>query len=345
VKKICLISEDLGDPLDEGFKKFTSSLAAALSAEYDLLAMSRNGLDKGTCRAEAVAMNRFLLNRGLRRRIRKFAPDIICYVPSSSGTLNSMVRARVLKWYGRDAKIVLISLQPRKFSRCSAWLASRLCPDMMLVQSEESVEYLKRLGCVAHFLPSGVDPDLFAPVSTARKAELRRRHKLPAEAFLLLHVGHINPARGISLFMDLQREPGIQVILVGSTSTPQDEELAHQLEMAGVRVIREYLPGIQEIYQLSDCYLFQVSGKTSAIEIPLSVLEAMACNLPVITTRFGGLRDLFSEGGGLLFAETREQMLDGISQVRSGMKVRTREMVTAISWGAILKTYWQRYLR
>jgi glycosyltransferase involved in cell wall biosynthesis len=139
--------------------------------------------------------------------------------------------------------------------------------------------------------------------------------------------------------------PLLDTLLVGSTSTPQDEHLVQELEEVRVRVLRDYIPDIQEIYQLSDCYLFPVASRTAAIELPLSVLEAMACNLPVITTRFGGLEDHFPEGHGLMFVETLEEMREAISLVKEGLETNTRAMVADLSWDNILKTHWQRYLR
>lgn len=343
--RICVVSEELASPLDEGLKKFTYSLMKALSAKHSVLGMSKRGLVEEGYRVEQVPMNKLLLNWGLWRRIRRFVPEVICYVPSSSGTFYSFLRARILRWYGQRARVILISLQPRSFSPIMARWISHLCPDVLLVQSNETARSLEELGCPADLLPSGVEMEKFKPVSGAKKQQLRQRHGLPPGAFLLLHVGHINADRGVGIFKELQAEPGIQVLLVGSTSTPQDEGLLQELERAGVRVMRDYIQDIQEIYQLSDCYLFQVSSKHAAIELPLSVLEAMACNLPVITTRYGGLTDLFPEGDGFLFAETRQEVLDKISLVKEGLASRTRAMVEAFSWENVLKTYWQKYLQ
>jgi glycosyltransferase involved in cell wall biosynthesis len=343
--RICVVSEELASPLDEGFKKFSWSLIKALSAQHQVLALSKWGLCDQECLVEKAPMNRLLLNWSLWRRIARFAPEIICYVPSSSGTFNSFLRAHILKWYGGGARVILVSLQPRDYSPLQARWIPRLRPDVVLVQSHQSAQALEELGCLAHVLPSGVELDRFTPISESHKNQLRRQYGLPSDAFLVLHVGHINTRRGVRIFKELQGEPGIQVLLVGSTSTPQDEELMGKLENAGVRVIRDYIPNIQEVYQLSDCYLFQVSSKEAAIELPLSVLEAMACNLPVIATRYGGLADFFPEDDGLLFAETRGEMLDKISLVKEGLPSRTRAMVEAFSWENVLKMYLQDYLR
>jgi len=343
--KICIVSEELAAPLDEGFKKFSWSLMKALSAQHRVLVMSKRGLFEEGYRVERVRMNRLLLNWGLWRRIRRFAPEIICYVPSSSGTFNSFLRARILKWYRTKARVILISLQPRNYSPLQTRWIPRLRPDVVLVQSHQSAKALEELGCSAHVLPSGVELDRFTPVSESQKIQLRQQYDMPSDDFLVLHVGHIKASRRVSIFKELQAEPGIQGLLVGSTSTPQDEELILELKNAGIRIIRDYIPNIQEIYQLSDCYLFQVSSKKAAIELPLSVLEAMACNLPVIATRYGGLADFFQEDDGLLFAESPGEILDKISLVKEGWPSRTRAMVESFSWENVLKTYWQDYLR
>ncbi|MFC1683742.1 glycosyltransferase, partial [Candidatus Zixiibacteriota bacterium] len=299
----------------------------------------------GNCGAEKIPMNKLFLNWRLWRRIRSFDPDVICYVPSSSGTFNSFVRARMLKLYGRDARVILVSLQSRSFSRGASRWARHFRPDVVLVQSRESARSYQELGCAVHLVPSGVELDTYCPVSESRRLELRRGYRLPPDAFLLLHVGHINTNRGVSIFKELQKNPKVQVLLVGSTSTRQDEMLIEELETAGVRVLREFIPAIHEIYQMSDCYLFQVASKAAAIELPLSVLEAMACNLPVVTTRFGGLQDHFPEGDGLMFVDGPEEMRTAISLVMEGIETDTRRMVANLSWDRILKTHWQRYLR
>ena len=59
---------------------------------------------------------------------------------------------------------------------------------------------------------------------------------------------------------------------------------------------------------MSDCYVFPTVHKKACIETPLSVLEAMACNLPIVSTRFGALPTIFNEGSGLFFTENVEHI-------------------------------------
>ena len=58
---------------------------------------------------------------------------------------------------------------------------------------------------------------------------------------------------------------------------------------------------------MSDLYVFPVVNNTEAIDMPLSVLEAMSCSLPVISTRFGGLVDYFEEDTGFRYFNTTDR--------------------------------------
>jgi glycosyltransferase involved in cell wall biosynthesis len=62
-------------------------------------------------------------------------------------------------------------------------------------------------------------------------------------------------------------------------------------------------------------------------------MEAMACNLPVILTKFGALPRIFEEKDGLVFVNETEDIPRKIEQIRAENSiVRTREKVTQYSW-------------
>jgi glycosyltransferase involved in cell wall biosynthesis len=90
---------------------------------------------------------------------------------------------------------------------------------------------------------------------------------------------------------------------------------------------------------MADCYLFPVRNDTASIDLPLSVLEAMSCNLPVITTRFGGLDEIFDEGEGLFFLDDDNQLKKNVEIVREGLvDIETRKKVMALSWEKVGRT-------
>jgi hypothetical protein len=72
------------------------------------------------------------------------------------------------------------------------------------------------------------------------------------------------------------------------------------------------------------------------------VLEAMACDLPVVTTRFGFLRQSFTDGPGVTFADSDEGLLAAVSRLRETRAQLTpgqvRAQVQPFSWDAIART-------
>ncbi len=331
---ICIISEDLSMPLDEGIKRFAHSLVRYWSSDHPVLGLSvRSQGDIDIPNISSVKANRLFLSYRLWTKIRRFKPHIICYVSSPSATIFSFLRSRVLKLYWPQAKVVMVCLQPRHHRWVSRHLIPFLSPDMIFVQTEETMRQLTALGCPTQLLPSGVDLDKFAPVSPRRKEELRIKYGLEPKAFTVLHVGHLTRERNIELLIRLRREGAAQVVLIGSSLPHKDKAaLSSQLREQGITVFDQYFHSIEEIYQLSNCYLFPTFSDQACIGIPLSVLEAMACNLPVITVRYGGLPRLFEEGQGLLFADTPGELAQCIIRARRLNGCHTREKVIPYSW-------------
>jgi glycosyltransferase involved in cell wall biosynthesis len=331
---VCVISEDLTYPFDEGIKKFARSLIRGLSADCRVLGISvcspQQREEPGIVGMKA---NRFFLSLKLRAEIRRFQPDTICYVPSPSATFFSLLRSRLLRLYYRHARLVIVSLQPRRYGRLMRFLLPHLAPDMVFVQHEPVMQQLRSLGCRVQLISSGVDLEKFTPVSPENKANLRRKYGLDPAAFTALHVGHITWRRNIELLAQLRRERDVQVVVVGSSLPHKDRvELDARLREQGVVILDDYYPDIEELYQLSDCYVFPVFSDQACIGTPLSILEAMACNLPVVSVRYGILPALFQEGQGLYFVDTPEELIRKVAGISRLNGCNTREKVTPFTW-------------
>ncbi len=328
--KICIISERLEHPFDEGIKNFAYNLIRKLSNNNNVLAITSQCRKTNERYIQRLGVNNSFLSYALFQKIRNFDPEIILYIPSTSATFFSMIRVKVLRLYTREAKVVMIALQPREYSFLTRKLISFVIPELILVQSLSVFKELYELGCRVKLIPSGVDLEKFHPVGSVKKTKLREKNRIDLNKFVLLHVGHINRNRNIHFLKKLQTNYH-QVIIAGSTSTDQDKNLISELKATGVRVITDYIKNIEDIYRLSDCYIFPVTSETASIEIPLSVLEAMACNLPIITKRYGGLPELFNEGNGFFYYKNRTEIEEKINLLKS-VTIKTRKMVEPYSW-------------
>jgi glycosyltransferase involved in cell wall biosynthesis len=323
--RIGFVSEWLQGLGDEGIHNFVQSWSKYCGREHQVREFAVGfGAD--------LLANRLFLSLPLRANLRGFDPDMVFYISPSCAKVTALFRAKVLKAFAPHTKVFVVSLQPVEYGNFERRLLPLLAPDSIFVQSAKSMELLSDLPCPVHFLPSGVDTDRFAPVTQDQKMKLRQRYGIHKKAFVILHVGHINRNRNVQLLISIAQEGYIQVIMVGSTSTSQDEGLVEELMQAQVRVFREYLPHVEEIYQLADLYFFPVMSEDAAIGVPLSVLEAMACNLTVITTRFGGLPLMFKEEGGLFYFDHEDDLPELIARVKGFQRCSTRKMVEPYDW-------------
>lgn len=306
---------------NEGGRNIAYSIADELSKRHDIIRLH-------------------VWDISLWKKIKSFNPEIIHYIPD---TLLAFALPRILSYpFQRKAKTVLSAHHLPAFQP-NSWFFKKLMPllkpDLTLVQSLESEQILRKLGFKTHFIGNGVDVNRFVPVAMDVKDRLREKYKLDKEKFIILHVGPIRRRRGLQILELIQREDkGNQVLIVGRSgrSMPIESEVYKNLVKSGCIIWTDYFHNIEEIYALSDCYIFPVTDKLASIEVPLSVLEAMSCNLPVISTKFGGLTRMFDEGEGLLFADTKEDFISKLQEIKAGnAKVETRKKVLPYSWESI----------
>ncbi|MFA6570503.1 MAG: glycosyltransferase family 4 protein [Bacteroidota bacterium] len=121
---------------------------------------------------------------------------------------------------------------------------------------------------------NGVDTKLFHPVSIAAKIKLRKKYNLPLKKKIVLFVGRFVQKKGLDLVLRAKKS-NFDLILVGSGV------IDLPITDTGIHIFKN-LPQtkIAEIYQISDLYILPSRSEG----FPLSILEAMASGLPVITT-------------------------------------------------------------
>ncbi len=290
-----ILSNALTDVVDEGCVKIANNLVKrikAADASTKVIAFDR----QSDLADEHLTVNKLFINKKLLSKLKNNNSDVM-YIPFPAKTFSNAFRVFVLSLFaGKNFRVVLsmtdgmsfFSKLLLKWSRARITVFSKRSFELYSkVVGEENVDYLK----------VGVDTDKFVPVSKERANELKKDYGFDTDKKLVLHVGHLNRGRNVQQLKKLSEE--YQVLLIASTQTKheQDNALKDELISCGVKIIDTYIPNIEQIYQMSDVYFFPVSELGNCIDVPLSCIEAAACNKPVVTTDFGEMRELVSKDG------------------------------------------------
>lgn len=144
--------------------------------------------------------------------------------------------------------------------------------------------------------PNGIQVSDFQNLPPADSQAFRRKHNIPAHAPLVLFLARINKIKGadflVSAFAEMRRELPQAVLVIAGPDDGYLPEVKRQIDSLGladsVRLIG-YLDGTAKIeaYQAAGVYvlpsMYEILG--------ITLLEALACGVSVITTDRCGLAD------------------------------------------------------
>lgn len=326
-----IITDILKEPFDEGFKIATYKLLEQIKTETGNFIVSINAEPELPFVDTFFKLNKLLFSPAFYKAIKGQGQNNILYIPVASISLFSLIRAKLLNLFTKK-NIFILSLQSRLYGPLDKIIIKAIKPKCIITQSSKTEQYLSTFGIKCVVLPLGVDDTKYSEFNFSGKQALRTRYKIEAEQTVVLHVGHIQQSRNLEWLLQMKEKlPAIEVIIVGSTYSKDDKSLYKRLTDKGIRIFNEYMPNMEDIYNLADFYVFPVLQEDGAIETPLSVLEAMACNLPVITTRFGSLPDTFPADDFFHYVQSSDEIIDSIKKLKKG-NCNNRKKVGLYTW-------------
>ena len=280
-----------------------------------------------------IKTNKLLLSQDTIKLFRKLK-DKVLYIPFPAKPISNAVRIIILTLLCRRRINVLFS-QTTDIDFLSRFLL-KISRARFLVLSEKTKKKFSRFLDESRLiaLKTGVDTQKFSPISTEKARELKIKYGFNPDKPIVLHVGHMQKGRNIAELMKISSDK--QVLLVTSTLTANeaDEELKSTLlKCENIKIISDYIPEIEEIFQLSDVYFFPVVEEGSCIDVPLSCLEAAACNKPVVTTDFGEMKAFKGKNGFYFIDSFEEDTINSlIDKALSAENVSTRSEVSGYDW-------------
>lgn len=335
-----VLSNSLSDRADEGGLKVAGSIVKRIKqAKKDTLVVT---YDRQSDLSDVhLDINKLMLSRKLISVINKNKTEVL-YIPFPAPMLSMAVRIFILSVFARfGLRVVLLRQYPmNRLSR----LLLKLSGCRVVVFSESAKAFYSPIvkGRV-EYVRLGVDTQKFTPVSPQEAAKLKEKYGLDPQRKVILHAGHMKEGRNIATLAKIDKE--YQVLLVVSTLSKerQSEELRLKLSACeNIKIIDSYVENIEEIFALSDVYFFPTKQIGHCIDIPLSCLEAAACNKPVITTDYGEMAKFIKhEGFYYLNDFTADNINRLINEALNQKDLNTRKFVLEYDWtngvGALIK--------
>lgn len=326
--RIQIVGDTSGNT-DEGMKKVSARLTEHLK-QYD------------DCDVSLISMKDLFKKQMIRKG------EVIVHFMGGP-TWRTLVAGIVFKFIiNRKSRIVISFIHP-KWNKITHSLFKILKPAAAVVQTEKWKNTATNVAKIVSNIPlGGVDLDKFCLSSPSEKISLKKELGLPLNKIVVLHVGHLNRGRNLTVLNGLRDCDDIFPLVIGSSTVIPDEGLMESLENSNVKIICRYLPDVERYFKAADCYLFPTLNPDFAIQLPLSVLESLSCGTPVLATKYEALPFFLDQTPGLL------NYIDSFSSI--DMKIRDiieekeklgRKMafdMDRFQWKSISKEVYELYL-
>jgi glycosyltransferase involved in cell wall biosynthesis len=154
-----------------------------------------------------------------------------------------------------------------------------------------------------HLIPNSVDTSRFMPVEFSQKDFLRKKLNLPQNAIIAIYTGRLVSYKGLPLLLKVWAEirhkhENILLILAGTGGLDIhncENELGEYVKVNGLEnqvIFTGAVQNVPEYLQASDLFVFPTENDA----FPSSIVEAMACGLPVVSTPVGAIKTIITDG-------------------------------------------------
>jgi len=231
----------------------------------------------------------------------------------------------------------MLSAEKRLFA--SPWLQAVICNSKMV--RDEIIDRFRLPEAKLHVVYNAVDSDVYHPNVRALRAEVLQRLRIDeaATVFLLAGSGYEHSGAGAAIEALAELPAPAHLIITGrEVHAPRYRELADSFAVADRVTVADQEMDPRGCYGAADAFVLP----TLYDPAPESTLEAMACELPVVTSTKSGAAELvLANDAGLVcpagdiagLAAQMRTLLDATTRRRQG--VNARRAVLPLSPAAI----------
>jgi len=241
----------------------------------------------------------------------------------------------IFRWPGdSDLKFSLFQMAIRA--------ASMAIPRKIVSCSETAINDHASMGFPRRkmaFIANGICTKRFEP-SVEKGVKTRLALDIPLDAPVVGFVGRFHPVKNLQLYFRAaailqSKMPETHFIMSGGSAETLDEQASAAFESLPDRSKVHFLPfnaATEEVYPA--CSVFTLCSESEAL--PMTILEAMACGVPCVTTDVGDCATVIAETGLVVppsdpasLAAGWEKMLTADSATRNALSQTARARVVA----------------
>ncbi|WP_249869468.1 glycosyltransferase family 4 protein [Oceanobacillus saliphilus] len=177
------------------------------------------------------------------------------------------------------------------------WYLSRYTDSLITINQEDyrlALNHRFKAAAIEHVHGVGVDTEKFKPVTADKKAERRKSFGYQADDFLLFYAAEFNQNKNQQFLIHVtallkNHVPNAKLLLAGEGALLEHcQELAVKLGIGDMVEFLGFRKDLDEIVPMCD-----IAVASSLREgLPVNVMEAMACGLPVVAVDNRGHREL-----------------------------------------------------
>ena len=157
----------------------------------------------------------------------------------------------------------------------------------------ETIEAFGCEGCSIDVIPNFINPTVFYPAEDGAC----RRALAPPGSKVLMHISNFRPVKRVvevvQIFAKVREQTPAVLVMVGDgPDRPLAEAEAERLGLAEHVQFLGKVDAVADLLRCADVFLLPSSSESFG----LSVLEAMACGVPVVASDVGGLGEVVLDG-------------------------------------------------
>lgn len=254
------------------------------------------------------------------RRIKKFSPDIIhTHTPFSVGW-GACQAAKKLgvplvgthhTFYDHYVKHIKMDFRWMKKLSWKFIVGYYNHCDLVVSPTRSLADTLKEHGLKSpvEIIPNPIDAELFKPVSS-KKSKDEAKKALGVRGKSLVYMGRVSYEKSIdqairAFVLAAEELPDIQLVIIGDG--PETKKLKILVKHLGIKdkvIFTGFLKVRELVEALQANELFITASKSE--NMPISILESMACGLPIIAPSALGIPEIVKSGvNGFLSAPDR----------------------------------------